>query len=88
MWQEQAKLIHLPELNSLAYLQAEYLHQTFSRHTHEGFCIGVIDNVTQLCGFSDQSHFHRHFKNAIGVTPGNYLKGLRLSSSLKSPLLS
>lgn len=284
MRQEQARLIHLPELNSLAYLQAEYLHQTFSRHTHEGFCIGVIDDgaqqfyrtgsehiapkgdiiivnadevhtgssavesgwayqaiyptpeylqtltrdlqqergstpwfpdavihdpglsqqllllfslleqpnnfllkeslllstmamlilrysktriqekplsatgqrlqwvselmndapenefslntlaemvnlspwhflrqfkkeigmtphawliqarirkarqllslghtlsdVTQLCGFSDQSHFHRHFKNAIGVTPGNYLKGLRLSSSLKSPLLS
>lgn len=48
----------------------------------------TLSDVTQLCGFSDQSHFHRHFKNAIGVTPGNYLKGLRLSSSLKSPLLS
>lgn len=28
-----------------------------------------------LCGFTDQSHFHRHFKSAYGLTPGDYMKG-------------
>jgi len=27
-------------------------------------------------GFHDQSHFHRHFKRAIGVTPGVYAKAV------------
>ncbi len=33
-----------------------------------------ISNTAQECGFHDQSHFHRHFKNANGYTPGQYLK--------------
>lgn len=32
-----------------------------------------ITEVAQLTGFSDQSHLNRHFKSAIGVTPGQYL---------------
>ena len=31
----------------------------------------VIDTA-QACGFHDQSHFHRHFKANLGVTPGRY----------------
>jgi len=27
-------------------------------------------------GFHDQSHFHRHFKRAMGVTPGAYTKAI------------
>lgn len=30
--------------------------------------------TAQNCGFSDQSHFHRHFKRAMGVTPLQYLQ--------------
>lgn len=35
-----------------------------------------ILDVAQECGFHDQSHFHRHFKKAMGVTPGQYVKNL------------
>ncbi|HAS6640291.1 AraC family transcriptional regulator [Vibrio parahaemolyticus] len=33
-----------------------------------------ISDVAQECGFHDQSHLHRHFKKAMGVTPGQYLR--------------
>ncbi|WP_394246115.1 AraC family transcriptional regulator [Vibrio profundi] len=33
-----------------------------------------ISDTAQECGFHDQSHLHRHFKKALGVTPGQYLK--------------
>lgn len=32
-----------------------------------------ISIAAQLCGFSDQSHFNRHFKRSIGCTPAQYL---------------
>ncbi|EJY0898667.1 AraC family transcriptional regulator [Vibrio parahaemolyticus] len=34
----------------------------------------IISDVAQECGFHDQSHLHRHFKKAMGVTPGQYLR--------------
>lgn len=36
-----------------------------------------ISDVSQRCGFSDQSHFTRHFKNALGITPGGYIRSLK-----------
>ncbi len=35
-----------------------------------------ITSVALKCGFSDQSHFNRHFKRAIGVTPSQYIANL------------
>ena len=33
-----------------------------------------ISDTAQETGFHDQSHFHRHFKKAMGFTPGQYVK--------------
>lgn len=33
----------------------------------------TISDAAQESGFHDQSHFHRHFKRAMGYTPGQYL---------------
>lgn len=33
-----------------------------------------ITTVALMTGFSDQSHFSRHFKKMVGVTPGQYQK--------------
>ncbi len=39
---EQAEYKTVNELGGLEYLRAHYHRQTFSRHTHEGYCFGVI----------------------------------------------
>ncbi|MGR5066043.1 AraC family transcriptional regulator [Photobacterium sp. DNB22_13_2] len=36
----------------------------------------AISDAAQEAGFHDQSHFHRHFKRAMGVTPKQYTKSL------------
>jgi AraC-like DNA-binding protein len=35
-----------------------------------------IGRAALLCGFADQSHLHRHFRRAWGITPGEYLARL------------
>ena len=37
-----------------------------------------IAMTAQNSGFSDQSHFNRHFKKAVGVTPSQYLSTLNI----------
>jgi len=36
-----------------------------------------IADVAAGVGFTDQSHLNRHFKRVVGVTPGQYVTGLR-----------
>ncbi|MDC0610410.1 AraC family transcriptional regulator [Vibrio sp.] len=33
-----------------------------------------ISDTAQECGFHDQSHLHRHFKKAMGITPKQYIQ--------------
>nr|NMN91028.1 AraC-like DNA-binding protein [Brenneria salicis ATCC 15712 = DSM 30166]RBP66524.1 AraC family transcriptional regulator [Brenneria salicis ATCC 15712 = DSM 30166] len=40
-----------------------------------------ILSASSLCGFSDQSHFNRHFKKAQGVTPGEFIRSLHFPAS-------
>lgn len=44
---EQVNYLHLEELGGLEMLKASYFQQEFSRHVHEGFCIGVIEEGAQ-----------------------------------------
>lgn len=44
---ESANYFHLQELDGLEMIQAQYHQQKFSRHSHEGFCIGVIEDGAQ-----------------------------------------
>ncbi|WP_375056571.1 AraC family transcriptional regulator [Zobellella sp. DQSA1] len=34
-----------------------------------------VITVSALCGFTDQSHLHRHFKSSFGITPGEFIRG-------------
>ncbi|WP_158070169.1 helix-turn-helix transcriptional regulator [Motiliproteus sp. MSK22-1] len=36
--------------------------------------VGLLAEVSQACGYSNQSHFGRFFKKQMGVTPGQYLR--------------
>lgn len=38
---------HVQELDGLEMLKAYYQHTQFSKHTHEGYCIGLIDEGAQ-----------------------------------------
>ncbi len=40
---------------------------------HEGSTLAA---VSMRCGFTDQSHFNRHFKKSLGVTPGEFSRGI------------
>jgi AraC-like DNA-binding protein len=33
-----------------------------------------ISETASLVGFVDQSHFTRHFKRSVGITPGRFLR--------------
>lgn len=41
---------------------------------------GIL-TVSSLCGFSDQSHFNRHFKRAQGITPGEFIRSLNFPAN-------
>ncbi|MCA7012586.1 AraC family transcriptional regulator [Dickeya dadantii] len=36
-----------------------------------------LSDTASRCGFSDQSHFTRHFKRAMGITPGEFVRTLK-----------
>ncbi|OTA18254.1 AraC/XylS family transcriptional regulator [Xenorhabdus vietnamensis] len=44
---ESTQFFHLKEFDGLEMLKARYHKQVFSRHVHEAFCIGVIEEGAQ-----------------------------------------
>lgn len=52
-----------------------YLEQVRVNHARQFLRTGVgITDVALMTGFTDQSHFSKHFKKMTGVTPGQYRK--------------
>lgn len=41
----------------------------------------TIAEIAQRAGFADQSHFTRHFRHAMGVTPARFRAGAAATSS-------
>lgn len=54
---ESANYFHLEELNGLEMIKARYHQQKFSRHNHEGFCIGVIEEGAQQFFRTGENHY-------------------------------
>ncbi|WP_227635512.1 AraC family ligand binding domain-containing protein, partial [Klebsiella pneumoniae] len=48
--------LHLRELGGLELLKAHYHQTQFSKHTHEGYCIGVIEEGAQSFFRTGQLH--------------------------------
>lgn len=53
---ESAKYTYAKDLNNLEMLQASFRRQTFGKHVHEGFCIGVIEQGAQAFYHSGEIH--------------------------------
>jgi methylphosphotriester-DNA--protein-cysteine methyltransferase len=67
---EHVKMWRIPTLPRLELMRATYIKQSFTRHTHEGFAVGVIENGA--LGF-----FYRGEKE-MGLPPHGYLKQARV----------
>jgi len=63
------------------YLRQQRLWQARRCMDEEPEC--ALSDVAQRCGFTDQSHFTRHFRRLFAVTPAEYRRrqGLAQSSS-------
>ena len=54
--QDHANYSYAQDLGGLELLQANFHHQCFSRHVHEGYCIGVIESGAQRFYRSGGNH--------------------------------
>lgn len=72
--QEQTKFWCDPVLDNLEMLRATYVTHTFSRHTHEGYAIGVIESGVEE--FTYQGAVHRAPAGSVVVIhPGEVHTG-------------
>ena len=54
--QEQVNFLHVQELGGLELLKARYHQKQFSKHVHEGYCIGVSEEGAQSFFRTGQLH--------------------------------
>lgn len=58
-----------------------YQHQLRSSHARALLRDGrPIREVAECCGYADQAHFTRAFRNSVGMTPGQFARAIRASS--------
>ncbi|CAG9297427.1 AraC family transcriptional regulator [Celerinatantimonas diazotrophica] len=80
--EELAKLANISPFHLVRAFQKQfgypphaYQIQTRLRYARKLLKAGrSISDTAQDCGFHDQSHFHRHFKKAMGITPKQYIQ--------------
>ncbi len=58
-------------LSPKKYLSLIRLHNARSALKQANSC--TLTDIAHMIGFYDQAHFNREFKNAIGITPGEYV---------------
>ncbi|MEM6254730.1 MAG: AraC family transcriptional regulator [Cyanobacteria bacterium P01_D01_bin.156] len=83
-----AKLVNLSPFRLLRAFRKQtglpphaYLNHVRIKQAKQLLTLGYpIAETAIATGFSDQSHLHRHFKKMVGVTPGQYVRGCRMSS--------
>ena len=91
--QEKVKLWRVSGLGDVDLMRAKYVTQSFPRHTHEGFGLGVIERgalVMRLSGapsIDPVIRSTRSFKDSIKfkVSMGGIVKGLSWSASKVNP---
>lgn len=54
---EKAIFWHAPDLGGLELLKATYISHAFSRHTHPGFVIGMIERGIEVFDYRGETHF-------------------------------
>ena len=73
------------------FLRAHFSAHAYERHSHEGYAISVTETGAKAgdaplrrvrdllhdTPLADQSHFHKRFKGAFGVTPGQFAAAAR-----------
>lgn len=67
--QETAKFWHDPTLQNLEMLRATYVTHTFSRHTHDGYAIGVIEAGVEEFTYRGAVHQLLHTGDSISQCP-------------------
>lgn len=75
---EFANYWHLPELGGLELLNARYEEQAFTKHSHEGYCIAVIEDGAQTFQWQGNNYYanehHIVLINADEVHTGSPVK--------------
>ncbi len=53
---EKARFYHAPEMGGLDLLRAQYTHHHFSRHSHEGYTLGVVERGAEGFFYNGANH--------------------------------
>lgn len=78
--QEKAKFWCDRELGNLELIRATYITHTFSRHTHEGYAIGVVEEGIEGFRYQGANHFAPP-SSIVVVHPGEVHTGYAVTKS-------